>query len=215
MNKIKNIYNFQKNCPSVSHYEAYLNKTGESEFMEAFEKHLTNCQICQLAIEGFKSNNIYNLNECLKKPNDIFISKIRNTKRIRLYKLAYAASAIIIIGISIFTLSQKSNNIINTENSFTEYSIIDTEPLYNQKILSKKSTDQYIYINNCNQIAYNDQFLTADELKNALKSKKDISSIRIEVGTTDFNCASIIINNVKQIQSVPILTIRNLKSEIF
>jgi hypothetical protein len=89
------------------------------------------------------------------------------------------------------------------------YTAFSQKTSVSNKKLLEKSNDIFIYINSCNRIAYNDRFLSQKKLEQLIKSKKDISLIRVEVSSNNYACANKIIDNIKNsITDIPVITIK-------
>ena len=209
---MNNRYNFIIECPTVDDYEDYLQGKRDGTFNKAFNNHLENCEICTTAVQGFKLNNTTTINNLLLHPSKQFSRKIGKSK-IQLFKtLRYAASIIILLGISSVLYIINNKNIANYQAMSIDYSMFyETVQPNNNKTLVRKSTEQFIYINNCSQIAYNDQYLDSEKLVEVLKKQETTTLITVEVGVSDHNCANTIINAIKNNQSAPVISIRKTK----
>lgn len=203
-------YNFHKTCPSIQDYETYLNKSGDTIFLEAFKQHLENCELCREAINGYETAEIKNIKTLMQEVSNSFITKQIKPKWFNKRIIRYAASILILVGVSSLLLIQQ-NKILNSQSGNIDYGLLIENTALSNKTLVKKSQEQYIYISSCDKIAYNDQFLSAIELSEKIKTQENIISFRVEVATQDFDCASKIISSIKNQYSVPVLTISNSK----
>jgi len=207
MKKTNNKYNFQDTCPSTQNYENYINNTGDQLFINAFNKHLANCELCNEAMQGYKNAGIKGLSELLNNQSEKFSPNKKGIAKYTIGILKYAASIIILLGITAIYLNQQNSSLINSEALSFDYNLLINSKTLKNKTLVQKTNEQFIYINSCNKIAYNDQFLTTMELQKNLKFQKNIKSIRIEVATSSIDCAQEIINSIKNDYSVPVITI--------
>lgn len=201
-------YNFEDRCPSAHDFEQYLQNSENVKFTLAFKKHIEQCELCNEAIQGFQMSNISNINNLLKSASNQFNKKIVKNGRFIFKILSYAASIILLIGISSVFYNIQNQKIIDYQALNFDYSMISENSTQRHKTLAKKSTEQFIYIGNCSKISYNDQYLSPDMLNKALNAQKGITLIRVEVGNDNFDCTNEIINSIKRNQSVPVLTIR-------
>lgn len=203
------IYNFNSKCPTVHDFETYLQNSGDANFSLAFKSHIEECEICNEAILGYQNEDIRNISNLLQKPLKQIYLKAGKSSLTIFKTISYAASIIIFLGVSSLLYFNQNQQVINYQALGFDYSMLyETQPLKN-KTLSQKSTEQFIYISNCNKIAYNDQYLSPDMLNEALKEQKNTTLIRIEVGNDNYDCTNKIINSIKNNQSVPVLTIKN------
>ena len=201
--------NFLDKCPSVADYETYLQGCGCERFNIAFDNHIANCNLCEEAIEGYKAIGADRISRLLKSPT----KQLGFNKRgedFSLYKtLSYAASIVILLGISTILYTLQYSKDIGSPESYFDYSMVSTSAIaLKTKTLINKSTEQFVFIDNCNNVAYNDQYLSPERLNEVLKSQKGITLIRVEVGDGNKECAGRIIESIKKHQSAPVLTIR-------
>ncbi len=203
----KTNYNFNKKCPTINQFETFLQNKGNTDFNSAFNNHLNHCELCNEAIQGFQSANINKISELLNSASQNIKIKAGKQKSIFIKTLAYAASIIILIGASIIYNTIKNNKTGNQQILAFDYSLLINLNPTNNKTLTQKTTEQFIYIDNCNKIAFNDQFLPPSKIYEALKNNKHITLIRVEVATDNYKCANRIINTIKNNQTIPVLTI--------
>ncbi len=201
---MKELYHFDYKCPSSADYEIYLNNTGTPEFLLAFNLHLKKCKLCTEAVEGYKSMQITDIRSATQQVSQKLLPKTRSIVNAQV--LAYAASVAILLGIASFILFGKSKENLAQHDTAFDYSMLENNGPNINKTLAPKSSEQFIYIGSCDKIAYNDQFLSPSELEKKLKAQKNVSSITIEVGTNNYECANQIINNIKKDQSAPVIT---------
>ena len=207
----KTDYEFHIKCPSVDQFESFLQNRGDSDFRRAFKDHLNSCELCNEAIQGFQSTNINKIGKLLHPASKSIKTIIGKQKNIFIRTLAYAASIILLIGASIAYYTIQNSRTINNPSIAFDYSLLIKHNTTNTKTLTQKTGEQFIYINNCNKIAFNDQFLPPEKICEVLKSKKHITLIRIEVATEDYKCANRIINSIKNNQTTPVITIKGIK----
>lgn len=207
---MNNNYNFNNICPSFSQYKLYFEGRGSTEFNIAFEKHINDCVLCAEAIEGYKNADFVKIEQKLNIAQKEFNNKTnKHYSNQRL--LAYAATILIIVGA--FSIAIWSNKTVpNYDQAMLfDYSLLIQENNNSgQKTLSKKSTEQYLYINSCNTIAYNDQIINIHEI-NSIKSLSDANLIRVEVANGYGKCALDLIKNIKKSYNIPIITIKEQK----
>ena len=204
---MKTYYTFAENCPSVNDYETYLKGTGTFEFNEAFNLHLTTCELCNNSIQGYQAAGITTPSNLLHSNTNAFSLKTKNSTKFQVRILSYAASILILIGLSAVYISQQNNRLTYQEANNFDYSlVVENQPDKNKKLI-KKTNSHFIYINNCNKIAFDDQFLSADELAEKLKNQKNISLITIEVASDNYECTNNIINTIKRQNNAPTITI--------
>ncbi|MDA3891163.1 MAG: hypothetical protein PF517_05810 [Salinivirgaceae bacterium] len=209
---MENNYNFQHKCPSVQHYQLYLNNEGDADFKEQFTEHLSECHLCAEAIDGYKVVKIGNIEHVLRSSSRKFKLKIGTPQLFKIKYFQYAASIVILLGITVLFFGKNRSLVDSNQVGLSDYSFIIETPVVGVKTLTAKTSEQFIYINSCNRIAYNDQFISTQELKNSIKKLKNVSLLRIEVAMEDNACATEIINEIKRECSVPVLTISNSKS---
>ena len=207
MNKSDKKYSFQETCPTAKDYENYLNNSGDKLFIDSFNNHLDNCELCNESIQGYKNSDIKRISQLSDNQTNKFQPNKKGFAKYTISLIKYAASVIILLGISAIYLNHQKSSIVNTEALSFNYSLLLNSKSTKNKTLVQKTNEQYIYINNCNSIAYNDQYLSAKELQENLKLQKNIKSIRIEVATNSIDCAQEIINSIKNDYSVPVITI--------
>lgn len=204
---MKTHYTFAEKCPTVNDYETYLKGTGTVQFNEAFKLHLTTCELCNTSIQGYQTSGIKTPSDLLHSNSNVFRLKTKNSTHFQLKILSYAASLALLIGLSAIYISQQNKRLTFQEAANYDYSLfIENQPDKNKK-LTKKTTSHFIYINNCNKIAFDDQFLSADELAVKLKNQKNISLITIEVASNNYECSTRLINAIKSHNNAPTITI--------
>lgn len=204
---MKTHYTFAEKCPTVNDYESYLKGIGTVEFNEAFNMHLTTCELCNTSIQGYQTSGIKTPSDLLHSNSNVFRLKTKNSTHFQLKILSYAASLTLLIGLSAIYISQQNKRPTFQEANNYDYSLfVENQPDKNKK-LTKKTTSHFIYINNCNKIAFDDQFLSADELAVKLKNQKNISLITIEVASNNYECSASIINAIKSQNNAPTITI--------
>jgi len=201
-----NTYNFNIKCPSLSDMYKYINNTGNEDFTKAFKQHLNSCELCREAVEGLQNTNINVVSEKTAQTQKQLFGIHHSSKKYRF--LAYAASIIILLGISV-KYFHNSNSVDAIQYSNIDYTAFSQKASISNKKLIEKSNDIFIYINSCNKIAYNDRFLSQDKLEQLIKSKKNASLIRIEVSSDNYMCANKIIDKIKNsITDIPVITIK-------
>lgn len=207
MNAMAKTYNFQKKCPTLFDFETYLKNTGSPDFNEEFKLHLIECEFCMESVTGYQTAGITSITELLKPSSKAIMSNVQKSSNYKIKIFSYAASLVLLIGLSVFYITQQNNALNNNEANYYDYDlIIEKQPTKNKKLV-KKTNDQFIYINSCDKIAFNDQFLSANDLNEKLKEIQHINLIRIEVSTDDYECATKIINTIKRENIAPIITI--------
>ncbi len=201
-----NTYNFNIKCPSLSDMYKYINNAGSEDFTKAFKQHLNSCELCRDAVEGLRNTTIDIVSKKTTKTRKHLFSEHRLFDKTQL--LAYAASIIILLGISV-KYFHNSNSVDAIQYSNIDYTAFSQKTSISNKKLIEKSNDIFIYINSCNKIAYNDRFLSQDKLEQLIKSKKNASLIRIEVSSDNYMCANKIIDKIKNsITDIPVITIK-------
>jgi hypothetical protein len=199
-------YNFNTKCPSLDDMYKYIDKRGSNEFVAAFEQHLSNCELCKDAVEGLQNTNINVVNQKISATQKQLFNSQHSFKKYRFW--AYAASIIILMGLSLNYL-YTGNTTSYIQYQDINYTAFSQKTSVSNKKLLEKSNDIFIYINSCNRIAYNDRFLSQKKLEQLIKSKKDISLIRVEVSSNNYACANKIIDNIKNsITDIPVITIK-------
>lgn len=206
---MNNKYNFNNTCPDFNQYKTYIDGTGTNDFKLAFNEHIKECQLCANALEGLKQTNLIEVEQKLSDANKLFGAKTQkhySNQRI----FAYAATILLIIGafsIGIFSNSSLPN--YEQANLF-DYSLLIQENSSGQKTIGKKQDQQYMYISNCNTIAYNDQLISIDDIKE-IKTLTSASLLRVEVADGDNKCAIELIEDIKKTYNIPVITIKSHK----
>jgi len=204
---MKTNYNFLDKCPTANDYETHLNSTGSSDFNEAFKLHLKSCELCNQSVQGYKNAGLTSISESLQSTSKTFKKNTNTPTRVLFKTVGYAASIIILIGISAAYFSHNNKHKSNQRENNFDYTMLIENNSTKSKTLAKKTNDHFIYIGTCDKIAYNDQFLSSRELIENLKNQKNINLITVEVAAGDYNCASVIINSIKLENLAPIITI--------
>lgn len=201
-----NYSNFNTKCPDFEQYKSYLNNTGSPEFANAFNKHINECALCSEAIEGLKSTSINETTQSLNKVKMQFFNK-KQKHYLNYRLLTYAATILIIAGLFSIGIYSKNKIPAYEQSAMFDYSLLQQENTQGLKTIKNKSSEQFIYISNCKTISYNDQIINREQLTN-LPQLSNASIIRIEVSGNNYECATKIINKLKNTYNTPVLTIK-------
>jgi len=178
---------FTQRCPNSSEYEAYLNGSASNELIIAFEQHLSECELCSAAVEGYKST-------ALTQP-------ISSTKTINFKKwLSYAAAIVVLISSGLLLLDQKK---MVQENSMAMNLSFD-QTTHASKRLNHKSDAEFWYLGK-NTIELNDQFISLPEIKETRNVNPNSKQIMIEV-ENNTSAPNEIIESIKNNNTLPVFT---------
>lgn len=183
------------NCPSNHEFEKYLNGDSSEEQIIRFDSHLSECSLCQEAVEGYKQAFVMGqLNkprkQKLEKPVlfSVFVKRF----------IPYAAAIVVLFAIvfsNSFELFDKSNSIVES----------DFENLLNtNKTLLHKTDASYWCIQSDNQLAINDQFVSSRQLKSATIQDQTVSQIYIQVDVENSELVEGLVSDIKAIKQVPV-----------
>jgi len=197
-------------CPNMEDFETYLNKKGNDAFNKVFENHVTSCKLCNEAIDGYKQTGITKLGSYKKNHSQFSTQK---NKLFWLKQFSYAATILLVIGISTFGLwfSKPEYNPLS-ENPVYEYLESPINNLFtNKKTLTKKSAEQYWYIGQADKLAVNDYLLDYNELESMMGNTKKTGSIHVQVENSNYEFSQLIILKLKENNEVPVYTYSNSK----
>ncbi|MBI9068833.1 MAG: zf-HC2 domain-containing protein [Salinivirgaceae bacterium] len=206
---VKNI----NTCPSVFTYEKYLkNELATSEKLD-FEKHLKSCELCQQAIEGYKAEKLFDISRHFQDQPKFVSKQTKVISHSAFFR--YAATVLILIGFGVATkYIIEGRNAINSLNQYVsvnEYSQFKTMESKGAKKLTRKTTDQYLYLGNDNKTLFNDQIIKIEELNEAKSLKINTNRIIIQVENNDPQNSQQIVNKIKEQHNIPVFTIRNIR----
>lgn len=178
---------FTDRCPNANEFDAYLNGTASNELIFAFEHHLTECELCSVSVEGYKSMAL--------------TLSTQKAKTINLKKwISYAAAIIILLTSSIVLLNQKRN--IEQDQFAMNYPYGET--YQTSKHLNHKSDAEFWYLGQ-NAIELNDQLISAPEIKDARPANPNSKQIVIEVDNKNLS-PNEIIESIKTNNALPVFT---------
>lgn len=185
----------QTKCPSANEYTMYLNGKGSEDFILWFDEHLKNCELCNEAVEGYKLNNLLNAN--IQPP--ISIESVHDFK-IKKF-IPYAAAAVILV--AVFFSNPIKNNWFG--NNYLAEDAFTNKANYNKKLLHKTSAE-YWYISESNNVSLNDQLVSKDDIEASILLKTKSEAVFVQVESTNTKTSEVVISKIKENHSVPVYT---------
>lgn len=200
-------HQYSNRCPNSHDFETYLNQKGNPAFIQTFENHVNQCPLCQEALEGYQLTGIKTLGQYNKtRPN---FRNPYSKPNIWLKQLGYAATILLVIGITTYNLwptqTKQMPYIESPVYSFNNNEFIGSKTT--TKILQNKINNQYWYIGSNDKLAVNDCFLAPGEIDKVLVNPSDASSITIQVENSDNTFNQKIIGKIKHHQKAPVFTV--------
>jgi len=183
------------NCPSAKEYKLYLNGKGSDSFIAWFETHLKNCELCNEAIEGYKLNHLltnkFDLAKSVKPINNSSLKRV----------IPYAAAVAVLF--AIILASPVKEHLF--KNNYLAEDIFAVQNNYNKKLMHK-STAEYWYISESDNISLNDQFISKDDIEatRVLDSNNEVVFVQVESNSIETTQA--VISKIKENHSVPVYT---------
>lgn len=185
----------QTKCPSANEYTMYLNGKGSEDFILWFDEHLKNCELCNEAVEGYKLN--YLLNNEFELPKKVKMRNNFNVKKL----LPYAASVAVLI--AVFFSSTIKDQLF--ERNYLAEDAFTNKANYNKKLLHKTSAE-YWYISESNNVSLNDQLVSKDDIEASILLKTKSEAVFVQVESTNTKTSEIVISKIKENHSVPVYT---------
>lgn len=150
---------YTNRCPSMHDFESMLKGSASAALKLDFHKHLESCELCSLAYEGYRLNNVRGISELIVRKSIVKKSPLRY--------VAYAATIAMMVGSYAFFQNMAENKTgvepLFVSDAFTEFE----EVTVGAKKLMAKNQEDYWHISAEGELSLNDQSIKLEEIDKA------------------------------------------------